>query len=76
MSENQNPPNPPSNGKSKILSTRDRRRLNEELFRLMYNNGLLKFDDALATACARLLIPVADAILTVEACGLETGGEA
>ena len=39
-------------------------------------NQRLKFHDALATACARLLIPLADAILTVEACGLETRGDA
>ena len=49
-----NPPIPP-------LTVRDRRRLNEEIWRLMEKNAAMPIEEAMETACAELLLPLAAA---------------
>lgn len=46
---------PPSNG---CITVRDRRRLNEEIYRLQDLNCAMTFEEALETACARLMLPL------------------
>ncbi len=61
-------PNPPFQG-GNILTVRDRRHLNSEIFAIMQGNKI-GFQDALKTACARLLIPLEAAQRVVTEAGL------
>lgn len=57
--------------KSVGITVRDRRRLNEEIWRLMDKNCSMPFEEALQTACAELLLPLDEAKQIVSEAGLK-----
>ena len=63
------PPFPPS-PRGAPLTVRDRRRLNEELWRLMDRHPKMELEEAIETASAELLIPLDQAWAAVKASGL------
>jgi uncharacterized protein YdaU (DUF1376 family) len=66
-------PPPPRNGSNGILTVRDRRRLNEEIWRLMDKNCAMPLEEALQTACAELLLPIESARAAVDQAGMGDG---
>jgi hypothetical protein len=67
--QNQNPPGPPFS-KGETLTVRERRRLNDEVHRLMNNHPKMQLEEAIETACVELLIPLDQALAAAEASGL------
>jgi hypothetical protein len=67
--QNRNPPSPPLKKGGTSLTVRDRRRLNDEIWRLMDNRPTMQLGEALETACAELLIPLDQAWAAAEASG-------
>jgi len=61
------PPLPPGKG----LTVRDRRKLNEEIWRLMEKHPAMQMREALETACAELLFPINAAVAAIEEAGMK-----
>jgi uncharacterized protein YdaU (DUF1376 family) len=63
------PPSPPGgNGK---LTVRDRRRLNDEIWRLMEAHPEMPLEEAMETACAEMLISIESARAAISEAGME-----
>jgi hypothetical protein len=61
------PPLPPGKG----LTVRDRRRLNEEIWRLMDKHPQMQIREALETACAEMLLPISAGVAALEEAGMK-----
>ena len=64
------PPNPPFSKGGTLLTRRDRKRLNDEIWWLQDNHPTVQLEEAVQIACAKTLISLDQAWATLETCGL------